>query len=42
ELKPVSYSNEIFSSILNFRWIFFILLILLSAEWFIRKYLGRY
>jgi hypothetical protein len=42
ELNPISYSNEVFSSILNFRWIFFILLILLSAEWFIRKYLGRY
>jgi hypothetical protein len=42
ELKPVSYTNEIFSSILNFRWIFFILLLLLSAEWFIRKYLGSY
>ncbi len=42
ELKPVSYTNEIFSSILNFRWIFFILLVLLSAEWFIRKYIGRY
>jgi len=41
-LKPVSYTNEIFNTILNFRWIFFILLILLSAEWFIRKYLGRY
>ena len=42
QLKPVSYSNEIFNTILNFRWIFFILLILLSAEWFIRKYLGGY
>jgi len=42
ELSPVSYTNEVFSSILNFRWIFFLLLILLSAEWFIRKYLGRY
>lgn len=41
-LKPVSYSNEIFSTILNFRWIFFILLLLLSGEWFFRKYLGRY
>ena len=42
QLKPVSYTNEIFSTILNFRWIFFILLVLLSAEWFLRKYLGRY
>lgn len=42
ELLPVSYSNEIFSTILNFRWIFFVLLFLLSAEWFLRKYLGRY
>jgi hypothetical protein len=42
QLKPVSYSNEILSSILNFKWIFFLLLLLVSVEWFFRKYLGRY
>ncbi|MEM9050626.1 MAG: hypothetical protein AAGC47_01125 [Bacteroidota bacterium] len=41
-LKPVSFSTEIFDSLLNFRWLFIVLLILLSGEWFLRKYLGRY
>ena len=40
--KSVSYQTEIFTSIVNFRWLFFLLLALLSAEWFMRKYLGRY
>jgi hypothetical protein len=40
--KPVSYNTEVFTSLLNFRWIFFVLLVLLSAEWFMRKYLGKY
>ena len=42
KMKPVSFSTEIFDSLLNFRWLFLVLLILLSGEWFMRKYLGRY
>ncbi len=41
-IKPVSYSTEVFDTILNLKWLFWILLILLSGEWFLRKYYGRY
>lgn len=40
--KPVSYNSEILSSVMNFKWIFFLLLTLLGVEWFMRKYLGKY
>jgi len=40
--KPISYNSEIFSSLLNFKWLFFLLLLLLTGEWFLRKYLGKY
>lgn len=42
DLKPVSYSTEVFDTVLNFKWIFFLILLLLSAEWFIRKRSGNY
>jgi len=41
-LQPISFSNEIFNSIISFKWLFFVLFLILSAEWFLRKYLGRY
>ena len=42
KMKPVSYSTEILSSFLNFKWPFFLILALLSIEWFIRKRSGHY
>ncbi len=42
QLKPVSYTTEILSSVLNLRWPFFIILLLLSVEWFLRKRSGAY
>lgn len=42
KMKPVSYSTEMLSSFLNFKWPFFLILILLSIEWFLRKRAGHY
>lgn len=42
EIKPFSYFQSLLSEILNLRWIFFILLSILSLEWFLRKYWGIY
>ncbi len=42
--KPqgIIYTSETFLPLINLKWIFFILLFLLSAEWFTRKYSGGY
>lgn len=42
QLKPILYDTFITESAINLNWIFFLVLILISAEWFIRKYLGGY
>lgn len=42
QLKPTSYFQEMIHEILNLRWIFFIFLLLLSVEWFLRKFWGIY
>jgi hypothetical protein len=42
DLKPVLYDTFITQSAINLKWIFFLLLALLTAEWGIRKYLGGY
>ncbi|MCF6332154.1 MAG: hypothetical protein L3J11_02630 [Draconibacterium sp.] len=42
KLKPTSYFQEMVRELLNLRWLFFVLLILLSVEWFLRKYWGIY
>ncbi len=41
-LKPVNYYQEMVNELLNLRWIFAILLLLLALEWFLRKYWGIY
>ncbi len=35
-------TDETFQSMLNLKWVFFLLLLLISGEWFTRKYLGGY
>ncbi len=40
--RPVIYSSENISSLINAKWIFLILLLLASGEWITRKYLGSY
>lgn len=42
KLKPVLYDTFMTESAINLKWIFFLLLILISLEWGIRKYLGGY
>ena len=41
-IKPVSYFQELVNEVLNLKWIFFLILSLLSVEWFLRKYWGIY
>lgn len=41
-LKPVIYSTMSTRSVINFKWLFFLLLGLLSMEWFARRYFGAY
>jgi hypothetical protein len=42
DIGAVLYSREEFKDIINLNWIFFLLLILLSVEWFVRKFRGGY
>lgn len=42
EIKPVSYMQTAFKDIIHFKWLFFILLALLTAEWFLRRRNGAY
>jgi hypothetical protein len=41
-IKTSNYFQTILNELINLRWIFFILLILLSTEWFLRKFWGIY
>jgi hypothetical protein len=42
KFPSVSYSSEIKEPLLHEKWIFFLILFLLSLEWFTRKFKGRY
>ncbi len=42
KIKPVLYETKSTKSILHLKWIFFLILGLLSAEWFMRRYFGSY
>ena len=41
-LKPVSYFQDMVSELLNMRKVFLVIIILLSVEWFLRRYWGIY
>ncbi len=41
-LKPVIYETSKTRSVINLKWIFFLLLGLLTIEWFFRRYFGGY
>ncbi len=41
-IKPVMFESSSTKSIINIKWIFFLLLALLSIEWFMRRYFGNY
>jgi hypothetical protein len=40
--KGIIHSSTSFTSLINFEWLFVFLIILLSTEWFVRKYNGAY
>jgi hypothetical protein len=42
EAKSVIHSEESYQSLINLKWIFFALLLLVSTEWFARRYWGSY
>jgi hypothetical protein len=41
-IKPFTYFQSLLNELLNMRWIFFIILTILSLEWFLRKFWGIY
>lgn len=42
DISAVSYADEAVEDVINVKWIFYILLILLTLEWFLRKRNGAY
>jgi hypothetical protein len=42
DVKPVSFQEKKLSELINLPWVFFLLVALLSTEWFIRKRSGSY
>lgn len=42
DIKPISHSGKKLFDLINLKWIFFLLLSLLSLEWFMRKINGAY
>jgi len=42
DIKPVVYSSTRTRSVIHLKWIFFLLLGMLSLEWFLRRYYGGY
>lgn len=41
-LKPVIYQNASTKPLTHLKWLFWILILLISTEWFIRRFLGHY
>ncbi|GJM34858.1 MAG: hypothetical protein DHS20C18_38590 [Saprospiraceae bacterium] len=41
-VKPINYTTTKTKSVINLKWIFFLLLGLISVEWFFRRYWGGY
>lgn len=42
EAKSIIHSQESYDALINLKWIFWILLLMVSVEWFARKYFGSY
>lgn len=40
-IKSITYSHKQLTDLIHLKWIFFIILVLLSTEWFLRKYNGK-
>ena len=41
-LKPTSYFQEMINEMVNLKWLFLVIVLLLSVEWFLRKFWGIY
>ncbi|MEO5570251.1 MAG: hypothetical protein ABIT08_14145 [Bacteroidia bacterium] len=42
DVKPVTYTQKKLKDLINLKWVFFLLIAFLSAEWFLRKRSGAY
>ena len=42
QAKSIIHSEETYSSMINLKWIFFLLLLVVSTEWVLRKFFGSY
>ncbi|MBT1704378.1 VWA domain-containing protein [Chryseosolibacter indicus] len=42
EARSIIHTEETFDSIINLKWVFWLLITLVSAEWFLRRYHGSY
>ncbi len=42
DYKNIIYPNEKLEDLVNLKWLFFVLLLLVTAEWTLRKYHGSY
>jgi hypothetical protein len=42
EAKSIIHTEESYDSLINLKWVFWTLVLLVSAEWFLRKYFGSY
>jgi hypothetical protein len=42
DIKPVIYIHTSFAPLIDLKWVFFLLLLLATIEWFIRKWSGTY
>ena len=42
EARSIIHSEETYDPLLNLKWVFFILLSMISTEWLLRKYFGSY
>jgi hypothetical protein len=42
EARSIIHTEETYDSIINLKWVFWLLLVLASSEWFLRKYFGSY
>lgn len=41
DIKTITYTSKQLDEFINLKWLFFVILILLSTEWFLRKYNGK-
>ncbi len=42
EAKGLIHTEEAFNPLIDLKWVFLLLLLMISGEWFLRKYLGAY